>query len=69
VTVPESFAADVDGRRAHHELLDGSAPGLARGARRALPEPRHRPVLVDGSERVPEVEFRDLAPEDDAGDA
>jgi len=42
---------------------------LARGARQlARPRAEYWRVLVDGSEGVPEVEVRDLATEDNAGD-
>jgi len=43
---------------------------LARGApQRRVPEPSHGRVLIDGPEGMPEVVFRDLPAEDDAGDA
>src|SRR5256886_10446077 len=56
--------------RSQNGQLLGLGASILRGARQwARPRAEYWRVLVDGSKGVPDVEVRDLAAEDDAGDA
>jgi hypothetical protein len=48
--------------------LDSARRSFGERASRRVPQVKYWRALVDGSEGVPEIEFRDLSAEDDAGD-